>query len=174
MEPTSRARVTLLPSRAAAHSMLQWRTKMVSELLRRNHSDHAAHQSGIPRRGGRTQCDGIHPPAQRRSGRPAGADRWRGNADRVRRFRPGAASRRSGWRARRAWRSGSRRGAWHVVPPDVVPRRFVRGAGQSTARGVSVEGEVKNYVPVTPAMLKNPPDSDWLIFGRNCATATAR
>ena len=43
----------------------------------------------------------------------------------------------------------------------------VRGAGASTARGVSVEGEVKNYVPVTPAMLKNPPDSDWLIMGRN-------
>ena len=43
----------------------------------------------------------------------------------------------------------------------------VRGAGQSTVRGVSVEGEVKNYVPVTPAMLKNPPASDWLIFGRN-------
>jgi len=44
---------------------------------------------------------------------------------------------------------------------------IVRGAGQSTARGVSVEGEVKNYVPVTPEMLKNPPASDWLIFGRN-------
>ncbi len=41
-----------------------------------------------------------------------------------------------------------------------------RGAGSSTARGVSVAGEVKNYVPVTPAMLKNPPASDWLIFGR--------
>jgi len=44
---------------------------------------------------------------------------------------------------------------------------IVRGAGLSTARGVSVAGEVKNYVPVTPAMLKNPPPGDWLIFGRN-------
>jgi alcohol dehydrogenase (cytochrome c) len=34
-------------------------------------------------------------------------------------------------------------------------------------RGVTVAGEVKNYVPVTPEMLKNPPASDWLIFGRN-------
>ncbi len=47
------------------------------------------------------------------------------------------------------------------------PAPIVRGAGASTTRGVSVEGEVKNYIPVTPEMLKNPPASDWLIFGRN-------
>ena len=34
-------------------------------------------------------------------------------------------------------------------------------------RGVSVAGEVKNYVPVTAEMLRNPPPQDWLIFGRN-------
>ncbi len=34
-------------------------------------------------------------------------------------------------------------------------------------RGVTVAGEVKNYVPVTPEMLRNPPPGDWLIFGRN-------
>jgi alcohol dehydrogenase (cytochrome c) len=39
--------------------------------------------------------------------------------------------------------------------------------GASARRGVSVVGEVKNYVPVTPAMLRNPPAGDWLIFGRN-------
>ena len=43
----------------------------------------------------------------------------------------------------------------------------VLGAGASTARGVSVEGEVKNYVPVTPEMLRNPPPGDWLIMGRD-------
>lgn len=43
----------------------------------------------------------------------------------------------------------------------------VRGAGMSTTRGVSVEGEVKNYVPVTTAMLRNPPPGDWLLMGRN-------
>ncbi|HML15408.1 MAG TPA: PQQ-binding-like beta-propeller repeat protein [Bryobacteraceae bacterium] len=48
-----------------------------------------------------------------------------------------------------------------------VAASIVRGAGLSTARGVTVEGEVKNYVPVTPAMLRNAPASDWLIFGRN-------
>jgi len=48
------------------------------------------------------------------------------------------------------------------------------GAGSSDGRtdgaikrGVTVAGEVKNYVPVTPEMLKNPPAGDWLIFGRN-------
>jgi alcohol dehydrogenase (cytochrome c) len=39
--------------------------------------------------------------------------------------------------------------------------------GVTSVRGVSVKGEVKNYTPVTPEMLKNPPPEDWLIFGRN-------
>ena len=50
---------------------------------------------------------------------------------------------------------------------------MVLGAGSGngregpSGRGVSVAGEVKNYVPVTPEMLRNPPPGDWLIFGRN-------
>jgi alcohol dehydrogenase (cytochrome c) len=39
--------------------------------------------------------------------------------------------------------------------------------GAGGVRGVTVRGEVKNYVPVTPEMLKNPPPGDWLIFRRN-------
>src|SRR5215472_1593450 len=40
------------------------------------------------------------------------------------------------------------------------------GRGGSTEmHGVTVSGEVKNYVPVTPEMLRNPPPEDWLIFG---------
>jgi alcohol dehydrogenase (cytochrome c) len=35
------------------------------------------------------------------------------------------------------------------------------------SRGHSVQGEVKNYVPVTDAMLKNPPAGDWLMARRN-------
>ena len=35
------------------------------------------------------------------------------------------------------------------------------------SRGHSVQGEVKNYVPVTDAMLKNPPPGDWLMARRN-------
>ena len=41
-----------------------------------------------------------------------------------------------------------------------------RGA-EGRPRGVTVAGEVKNYVPVTPEMLRNPPPGDWLIFRRN-------
>ena len=43
---------------------------------------------------------------------------------------------------------------------------FGRGA-DAAGRGVTVVGEVQNYVPVTPEMLKNPPAGDWLIPGRN-------
>src|ERR1700675_4691306 len=39
--------------------------------------------------------------------------------------------------------------------------------GVSATHGVNVAGEVKNYVPVTKEMLRNPPPEDWLIFGRN-------
>ena len=42
-----------------------------------------------------------------------------------------------------------------------------RGRGGDANRGVTVPGEVKNYVPVTPEMLRNPPPGDWLIFRRN-------
>jgi len=40
-------------------------------------------------------------------------------------------------------------------------------SGATGKRGVSIAGEVGNYVPVTPEMLKHPPAGDWLIFGRN-------
>jgi alcohol dehydrogenase (cytochrome c) len=39
--------------------------------------------------------------------------------------------------------------------------------GAAATHGVNVAGEVKNYVPVTTEMLRNPPPEDWLIFGRN-------
>jgi alcohol dehydrogenase (cytochrome c) len=42
-----------------------------------------------------------------------------------------------------------------------------RGGAGTSIRGVTVRGEVKNFVPVTPEMLKNPPPGDWLIFRRN-------
>src|SRR5690349_19786769 len=34
-------------------------------------------------------------------------------------------------------------------------------------RGMTVEGEVKNYVPVTDAMLRNPDPADWLMIRRD-------
>ncbi len=43
---------------------------------------------------------------------------------------------------------------------------FGRGA-DAGGRGVTVAGEVRDYEPVTPEMLRNPPAGDWLIPGRN-------
>ncbi len=44
-------------------------------------------------------------------------------------------------------------------------------AAQATAteapRGITVAGEVKNYVPVTDAMLRNPDPADWLMIRRD-------
>ena len=34
-------------------------------------------------------------------------------------------------------------------------------------RGITVDGEVKNYVPVTDAMLRNPDAADWLMIRRD-------
>ena len=34
-------------------------------------------------------------------------------------------------------------------------------------RGLTVAGEVQNYIPVTDAMLRNPPEGDWLMIRRN-------
>ncbi|MBY0497497.1 MAG: PQQ-binding-like beta-propeller repeat protein, partial [Cyanobacteria bacterium] len=42
-----------------------------------------------------------------------------------------------------------------------------RPPAAAASRGHSVQGEVKNYVPVTDAMLRNPPPGDWLMARRN-------
>ena len=39
--------------------------------------------------------------------------------------------------------------------------------GAAGPRGVTVQGEVKNYVPVTDEMLRNPDPGDWLMVRRN-------
>ena len=55
-----------------------------------------------------------------------------------------------------------------AAPPLVMGAgTAARGQGGDANRGVTVQGEVKNYVPVTPEMLRNPPPGDWLIFRRN-------
>ena len=40
-------------------------------------------------------------------------------------------------------------------------------AASSGPKGLTVAGEVKNYVPVTDAMLRNPDPGDWLMIRRN-------
>ena len=42
-----------------------------------------------------------------------------------------------------------------------------RGAEPAGPTGVTVAGEVQNYVPVTDAMLRNPPPGDWLMIRRD-------
>ncbi|MEO5925397.1 MAG: PQQ-binding-like beta-propeller repeat protein [Bryobacteraceae bacterium] len=44
-----------------------------------------------------------------------------------------------------------------------------RGVVAAQAKGITKVGEVKNYVNVTDAMLKNPPASDWLMIRGNQA-----
>ena len=41
-----------------------------------------------------------------------------------------------------------------------------------TPRGLVVAGEVKNYTPVTDAMLRNPDPSDWLMIRGTTITPT--
>lgn len=61
------------------------------------------------------------------------------------------------------------------APPAATPAAPAAAAsgirgGASTlppGRGLTVAGEVPNYVPVTDAMLRNPPAGDWLMIRRN-------
>jgi alcohol dehydrogenase (cytochrome c) len=58
-----------------------------------------------------------------------------------------------------------------VLTPPAAPAGAQAGAarpqGPPPPRGHSVRGEVKNYVPVTDEMLRNPPPGDWLMARRN-------
>jgi alcohol dehydrogenase (cytochrome c) len=59
-----------------------------------------------------------------------------------------------------------------AVPPAAGPGRQ-NGPGRQgqqapqAPRGITVAGEVKNYVPVTDAMLRNPDPADWLMIRRD-------
>jgi alcohol dehydrogenase (cytochrome c) len=55
------------------------------------------------------------------------------------------------------------------APAADGPVSGVRGgaANLPPGRGLTVSGEVRNYTPVTDAMLRNPPDGDWLMIRRN-------
>jgi len=68
------------------------------------------------------------------------------------------------------------------MPADLNTARVAQGSGQAGARvpprtptgrfslptkfGLTLKGDIKNYVPVTDEMLRNPPDGDWLMFRR--------
>jgi alcohol dehydrogenase (cytochrome c) len=46
-------------------------------------------------------------------------------------------------------------------------KQQAKQAAPAAPRGLTVTGEVKNYVPVTDAMLRNPDPADWLMIRRN-------
>ena len=50
-----------------------------------------------------------------------------------------------------------------------TPRRVDGRFSLPTKFGLSLKGDIQNYVPVTDEMLRNPPDGDWLMFRRNYA-----
>ena len=49
----------------------------------------------------------------------------------------------------------------------VPPRRDTGRFSLPTKFGLSLKGNIQNYVPVTDEMLRHPPDGDWLMFRRN-------
>jgi alcohol dehydrogenase (cytochrome c) len=73
------------------------------------------------------------------------------------------------------------------MPADLNTARVAQGNGQTggarvpprrpdpgrfslpTKFGLTLKGDIKNYIPVTDEMLRNPPDGDWLMFRRNYA-----
>ena len=53
-------------------------------------------------------------------------------------------------------------------PSNAQAKQGKQGKQEKQApRGLTVEGEVKNYVPVTDAMLRNPDPADWLMIRRD-------
>ena len=61
--------------------------------------------------------------------------------------------------------TGQRAAYLQPIPSAPVPAAASPGPqGKQTPRGITVAGEVKNYVPVTDAMLRNPDPGDWLMI----------
>jgi alcohol dehydrogenase (cytochrome c) len=57
-----------------------------------------------------------------------------------------------------------------AAPPPIAqlaPQQGKQDQGKQAPRGITVAGEVKNYVPVTDAMLRNPDPGDWLMIRRD-------
>ena len=56
-------------------------------------------------------------------------------------------------------------GAGPAAP--AAPAQVAAPASLPPGRGLTVPGNIQNYVPVTDAMLRNPPPGDWLMIRRN-------
>ncbi len=63
--------------------------------------------------------------------------------------------------------AGAGRGARSGADETASLGRGVFPVNLAPARGLTVKGEAKNYVPITDEMLRNPPPGDWLMIRRN-------
>ena len=55
-----------------------------------------------------------------------------------------------------------------LAPGQTIPRYADPGAFRlPTTLGLQLKGDIKNYVPVTDEMLRNPPPGEWLMFRGN-------
>jgi alcohol dehydrogenase (cytochrome c) len=54
-----------------------------------------------------------------------------------------------------------------AAAPPVAQEARVGNQGRQQPRGITVAGEVHNYLPVTDAMLRNPDPGDWLMIRRD-------
>ena len=59
-----------------------------------------------------------------------------------------------------------RGGAPGLAPAAQQGRGRGGGRGQALAEGITIAGEVENYVPVTDAMLREPDPADWPMIRR--------
>ena len=81
------------------------------------------------------------------------------------RLAPSPRASRSGQAAAQRQQAAAAAGAGARQAPE--PRQVLGRRGAGARRGLTVAGEVKNYVPVTDEMLRNPPPGDWLMARRN-------
>jgi alcohol dehydrogenase (cytochrome c) len=54
-----------------------------------------------------------------------------------------------------------------AAPPPAAQEARPGNQARQAPRGITVAGEVKNYIPVTDAMLRNPDPGDWLMIRRD-------
>jgi len=54
-----------------------------------------------------------------------------------------------------------------AAPAAQAPPPPAAAAREPAPRGLTLEGDIQNFMPVTDAMLRNPPPGDWLMVRRN-------
>ena len=148
------------PSLAGANFILKWRSKMVSELI-----GEILQKMPTTNPGSLSEAEALSAAAYilQRNGAQAGQQALSASAATI----IGAIA--NGQAPTTAQGGGGTAPGGRPAGPGVLGAGLAGGRGGSSAvlHGVTVPGEIKNYVPVTPEMLRNPPPEDWLIARRN-------